>query len=75
MVHFQGTATDCLVLTLYTVQILRMIFGWEKEGIWTSVLLGNGSYIIELDVRLFNHLNWTSTAQVIVHFIPEIAIA
>ena len=75
MVHFQGTATDCLVLTLYIVQILRMIFCWEKEEIWTSVLHGNGSYIIELDVRLFNHLNWTSTAQVIVHFIPEIAIA
>ena len=29
--------------------------------------------IFELDVRLLNHQNWTSTAQVMVNFIPGIS--
>ena len=74
MVHFSGTTTYRPVLTLYTVQILGLIFGWENEGIWTSFLPGNCSCISELDVRLLNHLKWTSTAQVMVHSIPEIAV-
>ena len=50
MVHFFGTATSYPVLTPYTVQILGLIFGWEKERIWTNVLHGNYSWICKLDV-------------------------
>ena len=39
----------------------------EKEGIWTSVFHENCSCNCELDVRLLNHPNWTSIAQVMVH--------
>ena len=35
---------------------------------WTQVLHRNCSCIYELDVRLLNHPNWTSTTQVMVHF-------
>ena len=66
---------DCPVLTLYNVHILGLMFGWEKEGIWTSVPHENCSYISEHDVKLLNHPNWTSIAQVMVHFILEIATA
>ena len=31
--QFFGTATVCPVLTINIVQILGLIFGWEKEGI------------------------------------------
>ena len=36
--------------------------------IWTSILQGTCSYILELDVRLLNHPNWTSITQIIVRF-------
>ena len=35
---FFGTAIDFLILALYIVQILGLIFGWEKKRIWISVL-------------------------------------
>ena len=47
---FSGTATGCPILTPYTVQILGLIFGWEKEGIWTRVLHGNYSCICKIYV-------------------------
>ena len=56
------------VLILYTSRILAPVFGWEIEGIWTRVLHRSCSCICELDVRLLNHPNWTSTAHVMVHF-------
>ena len=43
-------------------------FGWETKGIWTHVLHRSCNCICELDVRLLNHPNWTSIAQVMVHF-------
>ena len=43
-------------------------FRLEKEGIWTSVLHGNCNSNFEIDVRLLNHLNWTSITKVMVHF-------
>ena len=48
----------------------------EKEGIWTSVLLGNCICNCKLDVRLLNHPNWTSITQVMVHFsrLPQAAL-
>ena len=49
--------------------ILAPVCSWENEGIWTRVLHRNCSYIYELDVRFLNHSNWTSTSQVIVHFL------
>ena len=42
-------------------------FQLEKEGIWTSVLHRNCSCNCEIDVRLLNHPNWISIAQVMVH--------
>ena len=36
--------------------------------IWTSILQGTCSSILELDVRLLNHPNWTSITQFIVCF-------
>ena len=42
-------------------------FWLEKEGIWTSILHRNCSCNYELDVKILNHPNWTSIAQVIVH--------
>ena len=53
---------------LHTDRILGLIFRWEIKGFWTRVLHVNSSYISELDVRLLNHQNRTSTAQVMVHF-------
>ena len=38
---FSGTSIDCPVLTPYTVQILGLISGCKKEGIWTRVLHRN----------------------------------
>ena len=35
--------------------------------IWTNILQGNYSSILELDVRLLNHPNRTCTTQVMVH--------
>ena len=51
-------------------------FRLEKEGIWTSILLGNSSCNCELEVRLLNHPNWTSITQVMVHFpgLPQAAL-
>ena len=48
----------------------------KKEGILTSVFHGNCSCNCELDVRLLNHPNWTSIAQVMVHFpgLPQAAL-
>ena len=54
---FSRTATGCPVLTIHTVQILGLIFDWEKEGIWAIILHRNCSCISELDVRLLNHPN------------------
>ena len=69
-------ATICSILTLYIVQILGLIFDWEKEEIWSSVLHGNCIFNCELDVRFLNHQNWTSITQVIVHFpgLPQVAL-
>ena len=47
---FSETATCCPALTPYIVQILGLIFGWEKEGIWTSVIHINYNCICKLDV-------------------------
>ena len=47
---FSWTATGCLVLILYTVQILGLIFGWEKEGFGTRVLHVNYRCTCKLDV-------------------------
>ena len=44
-------------------------FRLEKWRIWTRIFHGNCSCISELDVRLLNHLNWTSITQVMVHFL------
>ena len=49
-------------------QILGLVFGWETEGFWTHVLYRSCICIFELDNRLLNHLNWTSTTQVMVLF-------
>ena len=51
-------------------------FWLEKKGIWTSVLHGNCSCKCDIDVRLLNHTNWTSIAQVMVHFprLPQVAL-
>ena len=55
----------CPVLILRIGRILAPVFHWEIESIWTRVLYRNCSFICELDVRLLNHPNWTST---MVHF-------
>ena len=44
-------------------------FGWENEGLWTHVLHRSCSCIYELDVRLLNHSNWTSTTHIMFHFL------
>ena len=54
-------------MILYSASSLGLVFDWETEGIWTHVLHRSCSCICELDVRLLNHLNWTSTAQLMVH--------
>ena len=56
-------------MTLHIGWILGLVFGWEMEGFWASVIHRNCSYICELDVRFLNHLNWTSIAQVMVPFL------
>ena len=57
------------------VHNLELVFNWEIERICTRVLRRSCICICELDVRLLNHPNWTSTAQVMVHLIPMTAIA
>ena len=37
--------------------------------IWSSILQGNCSSILEIDVRLLNHPNRTSITQVMVRFL------
>ena len=64
-----GMRDYCSVLILHTGRTLRQVFDWENEGLWTHVLHRSCSCIRELDVRLLNHLNWTSTTQVMVHFL------
>ena len=51
-------------------------FRLKKEGIWIGFLHGNCICNCELDVRLLNHPNWTSIAQVTVHFprLPQVAL-
>ena len=49
-----------LRLLTVCVQVLGLISGWEKEKNWTSVLHGNCSCNCEIDVKFFNHPNWTS---------------
>ena len=61
------------VLILHTSQILGLVFGWETEEIYTWVLHINCSCIYEIDIRILNYPNWTTTAQVMVHFIPGTA--
>ena len=58
----------CLVLILHTGKILGQVFDCETEGLWTRVRR-SCICIYELDIRLLNHLNLTSTAQVMVHFL------
>ena len=50
-------------------------FRLRNRGILTHVLHRSCSCNCELDVRLLNHPNWTSTAQVMVHFILGTVIA
>ena len=57
------------LFTLHTAQILGLVFSWKTKGIWIGVLHRSCSCICKLDVRLLNHPNWTSTAQVMVHFL------
>ena len=47
------------------------VFGWGMEEIWSRILYRSCICNCELNVRLLNHPNWTSTAQVMVHFILE----
>ena len=63
-------------MTLHTVQILGLDFGWETEGVWTRVLHRSCIFICELDVRLLNDPNWTYIAQVMVHFpgLPQLRL-
>ena len=51
-------------------------FRWENNKIWTRVLHRSCSCICKIDVRLLNHLNRTSTAQVMVHFsrLPQLRL-
>ena len=62
-------------MTPHTVQILKLIFGQEKWGNWTSFLHGNCSCISELDVRLLHHLIGPIT-RIMVHFsvLPQVAL-
>ena len=64
------------MLTLYSAFSLGLVFDWEKEEIWACVFHISCSCIYELDVRLLNHLNWTSTTQVMVHFpgLPQLRL-
>ena len=68
---------DCHSLGSLIVYVhnLELVFNWETERIWTRVFRRSCSCICELDVRLLNHPNWTSTAQVMVHLIPRTATA
>ena len=63
-----------MLLTI-CIQVLGLIFGGEKEVIWTSVLDDNCSRSCEIEVKLLNCPNWTSIAQVVVHLISRIVIA
>ena len=55
---------------------LGQVFSWENEKLWTHVLHRSCSCICELDVRLLNHPNLTSTAHVMVHFpgLPQLRL-
>ena len=66
----------CLILILHTGRTLAPVFDWETEGIWTRVLHRSCSCICELDVKLLNHPNWTSTTHVMVHFprLPQVRL-
>ena len=63
-------------MTLHYALSLGLIFNKKKWGNWTSFLYGNFIFIREIDVRLLNHSNWTSIAQVMVNFLglPQIAL-
>ena len=41
---------------------LGMVFSLETKENWALVLHSSCSCNCELDVRILNHLNWTSTA-------------
>ena len=71
-----GFLYDCPILTLHTVQILGLVFSWETEVFFTRVLHRSCSCIYEIHVRLLNHPNWTSTAQVMVNFtrLPQLML-
>ena len=56
-------------MTLYTVHILGLVFGWETEGIWTHVLHRSCGCNYEIDVRLLNQPIRTFTTQVMLHFL------
>ena len=66
----------CPILILHTGRILAPIFGRETEGIWTRVLHRSCICICELDVKILNHPNWTSTTHVMVHFpgLPQLRL-
>ena len=63
-------------MTLHSIFNLGLVFGWETYGIWTCVLHRSCICICKLDFRLLNHLNRTSTAQVMVHFpgLPQLRL-
>ena len=65
---FSGTATGCPVLVEPTIHIFGTNFRLGKVRIWTSILQGNCSSILEIDVRLLNHQNQTSITQIMVCF-------
>ena len=56
-------------MVVHMNRTLELVFGWEIKEIWQSVLLVNGSHIIELDIRLLNFSIQTSVDQVMV-FLP-----
>ena len=51
--------------------------GFRLGNSWIQVLHRNCSCICELDVRFLNHPNWTSTTQVMVHFLrlPQLRVS
>ena len=65
---FSGTAPSCPVLAEPTIQVFGTDFWLGKVRLWTRILQETCSYIRELNVRIFNHLNRTSINQVMVRF-------
>ena len=55
MVHFPGLPQAALFLPNLLSIFLGLIFGWEKVRIWTSILQGNYSSMLQIDVRFLNH--------------------